>query len=157
MRLLISLTLFILCSSSLAATSTQLPAGTITCPSVQKLYKDRKNMNWEAHGGWLSHQQSFADKVSRFLGAQWQGANVGSVYCLYQGDNRLTFMIHLQYNKLAFTPSGGKWQKKKHGYQNCISEKQSDCYFKPMTQQSNKNVYQVADQLKGGSPQELGF
>jgi hypothetical protein len=157
MRSFICLMLLITSSITLAAPNMQLPSGTIACPSVQNLYKIKSTMNWKANGGWLSHQQSFTTKVSHFLGAQWRGANVGNIYCLYQGSNNLTFMIHLQYNKLAFLPSGGKWGKNTHGYQNCISHQQSDCYFKPMIKQSTKNIYDIADHLKSGSPQEVGF
>ncbi len=85
-----------------------VPKGYLTCPEINKLQKDPNKMIWSAKHGWKSYLPSFASYLNKFLGAQWQGVNVGNITCLYQSDEKMTFPVSLEYNLLVYMPVGGK-------------------------------------------------
>lgn len=143
-----------------AATEAKLPKGAMLCPAPDELTKDPDAMTWQAKGGWRSFDKSFADSISIFLGAQWQGVEVGNVVCLYQSSDSSTFSVVLQYGSLTYQPIGGKWSKNLGGYENCKSKKRKDCYFTPKPDaKASGTLYQQAEQLKNdsGGQQEQGF
>lgn len=120
----------------------------LTCPPIENLVQDENTLHWGAdQGHWRSYSISFAHEIKRFLGAQWNGANLGTVYCLYQG-NPTTFTIKLQFDTLSYSPSGGKWSKDLGQFKNCISEDQADCPFVPLQKEAPKTLYQQLDDLK---------
>ncbi|ATN75315.1 T4SS-associated protein EirA [Coxiella burnetii] len=150
----------LLATESAAAPATlvsPLPKGYLTCPEISKLQKDPNKMTWSAKNGWKSYSSSFASHLNKFLGAQWQGVNVGNITCLYQSDEKMTFPVSLEYNLLVYMPAGGKWSKNLGGYMNCVSHDQKQCIFKPQIQAKTGNLYQEVGRLKGTSQQEIGF
>lgn len=143
-------------TASSASTPTTLPSGFMLCPKISELHKDPK-MIWMANGGWKSFSPSFSTQIGQFLGAQWQGVNVGTVSCIYKGTEQMAFPIVLQYNNLVFAPSGGKWGPNLGGYINCKSTARADCAFKPQVENKPGNIYQQVDQLKQSGQQEMGY
>lgn len=114
------------------------------CPNVADLVppdmnaKDQR-MFWYAPGGWKSNT-SFETQVTQYLGAQWTGAVVGVVICIYQTAGNTNFPLTLQNNKLMQAPTGGRWivsQEKKQdpttqaiqNISNCVSTDPNDCPF----------------------------
>ena len=135
-----------------------LPPGYLLCPPLSALHKNAKTLVWStAHSDWRSFSTSFADHLSEFLGAQWQGVNVGSVACLYRSPDKITFPVVLQFNRLVYEPKGGQWGKNLGGYVNCFSHHRHDCIFKPQPNEKVGDIYQTINKLKGSSQQELGF
>jgi hypothetical protein len=140
-----------------APTHPMLPQGYLLCPKISSLHKDPKKLIWFAQGGWQSFSPSFATQIGHFLGAQWQGVNVGNISCVYRGKQQMSFPIILMYNNLVYMPQHGKWTKNLGGYTNCKSMNRSDCPFKPRTRVKSGNIYQQARQLKESAQPEMGF
>lgn len=134
-----------------------LPPGYTMCPSISELHQDPVKMIWFAHNGWKSFSPSFSKTIGSFLGAQWQGVNVGTISCVYRGTEQMSFPIILTYNNLVFAPTGGQWTKNLGGYTNCKSTERKDCIFKPKTQPRSGNIYQQASELKGTNQREMGY
>lgn len=150
-----SLIILMLClCSAISIAATQTPAVTtiaknvVFCPTSNSLKKDPQTKTWSAQQGlWKSYEISFVDKVGQFLGAQWAGANVGQLTCIYQGNNKNTFPILLIYHTIVYAPSSGRWSPNLGGYANCKSELQQDCPFRTRLQSSNEDVNQQLDQM----------
>lgn len=140
-----------------AAEPQALPPDYIACPKISDLHKNTIKMIWFANGGWKSFSPSFSAQIGEFLGAQWQGVNLGNISCIYRGTDQMAFPIILQYNNLVYAPSGGKWTKNLGGYTNCKSTILKDCIFKPKPQPKPGNIYQQASQLKGSHQPEMGY
>lgn len=134
--------------SSSFAFANKLQPGEMICPSINQLQKDPVKRVWFALNGWLSFSPSFSNKIEKFLGAQWQGVNLGTIACLYQGNEKLSFPIILQFNRLVTLPSGGQWTKDLGGYANCRSNQQIDCIFKPEQKPKAGSLSKQLDELK---------
>lgn len=140
------------CSTAALAENSKLPAGYIKCPKISQLKKNPSKMAWTAPGGWKSSNASFANKLTKFLGAQWQGVNVGNIICLYQSNNAMTFPVLVRFNHLVYAPKGGKWGKNLGDYANCKSNHPSDCLFKPKpTKTKTANIYQELSKIKSSN------
>ncbi len=118
------------------------------CPAIQSIKKNNKTLNWYAPGGYKSYETSFASKVTSFLGAQWVGANVGQITCVYHSQQHSTFPILLVFHTLTYQPKSGRWSKNLGGYFNCKSHKQKDCPFSVRLQSKPKDLYQEIEKLK---------
>ena len=142
--LLLSLT----CCVTLFAQTRQTINDEMLCPQKEELIKDSDTQYWgtkEHH--WRTHTMSFSNEITRFLGAQWNGANIGTIYCLYKGSE-LTFPIKLEFDTLAYSPNGGKWSKDLGQFKNCIASDQTDCPFIPMKPNTQKTLYEELDSLQ---------
>jgi hypothetical protein len=128
---------------------TQVTLSTVYCPLPTDLIKN--GLFWgTAVGGWKSYSESFDANVSRFIGAQWVGINVGKMVCIYKGNLALSFPITVQNDTLALAPSGGLWGKDLGGYRNCHSSNPADCPFIVKAQSVNINqIYKSLDFFKG--------
>lgn len=141
------------------------------CPDVSDVHKNPVKGNWTSQqpdGSWQSYDRSFATSLTKFAGAQWSGANVGQLTCIYNSEQQFTMEgkpvtqqtipVLLVFHTLTFEPSGGKWQKVQkngrfiHGLRNCYSLKQSDCPFKINAKPPVGNIYQEAESLKTEAP-----
>ncbi len=120
----------------------------LICPPISHLVQDQETLYWSAdEGHWRTYSLSFAKKIDRFLGAQWNGANLGTIYCLYRGE-AMTFPIKLQFDALAHPPSGAKWSKDLGNFKNCLSSEQEDCPFVPLQKAPPKTLYEQLDDLQ---------
>ncbi len=116
------------------------------CPPISAIYK--KNALWWAHESWRSYSQSFVEKITRFVGAQWVGVNLGHIICLYRGQEAFTFPISLQRSTLIQEPTSGHWEKRPNGYLVCISNKRSDCPFPRQKQEKTINLQKILESIK---------
>lgn len=157
----------LLIAAGVLATASPLVADTppetatyVNCPEVSALQRNPDTMIWTAKGGWKSFDQSFSDTLDHFLGAQWQGQNVGAVTCLYQPTDHSTFPIVVYYYRLAYEPTikQGHWNKKKGGYVNCQSHDVKDCSFIPMPKSKQQDTNKALESIPVQTPsKEQGF
>lgn len=140
-----------------SSTGSQIPARYLSCPKINDLKKDPIKMVWFAKDGWLSYAASFATHIDKFLGAQWQGVNLGKITCLYASNQKMTFPIALEYNLLVYQPTGGNWTKNLGGYVNCKASNQDQCMFMPQIEPKVGDVYEQASQLFKNRKKEIGF
>lgn len=126
------------------ANGTKTTIQTFYCPAPSELNKN--GLFWgTAAGDWKSYSESFDNKVTGFVGAQWVGINVGKMVCIYKGNISMSFPITLQNDTLAQAPTGGLWGKDLGGYRNCHSVNMADCPFIVKTQSAN--IQQIYDSL----------
>ncbi len=133
----------------------------IYCPEITTLTRNPKTLKWSAPGGWKSHAQSFATKLTTFTVAQWQGVNIGHVTCVYTGTPKGTFPVLMIGSSIPITPKGGKWkyEAKKH-YSNCVSKSIYDCPLIVQAKQPKGDPYEEALKIKSNassSPSMEGF
>jgi len=101
------LTTFCLCLNAYAedADACYLPlAGASVCPDISTLKYNKSNNQWTADVGWKSPTGSFTTNITRFLGAQWKGVQMGHLICLYQGPNVNEFPVGLHKNIIVQNP-----------------------------------------------------
>jgi hypothetical protein len=114
-----------------------------------------------------SYDLSFATSLTRFVGAQWVGANVGQITCVYHSQQEFTMKgqatiqktlpVLLVFHTLAFQPTNKNWKRASRGVYNCVPGKngRSDCPFKINIKPKTGDVYQEAESLKTTAPQPL--
>ena len=100
---------FLLMSNILAwgdsAETCYLPLkGASICPQVSDLKRNAKTNEWSTDSGWKSTASSFTTSVTKFLGAQWKGVQMGYMLCLYQGPNTNEFPIGMHKNVVVESP-----------------------------------------------------
>ena len=99
---------------------------------------------------------SFVDKVDKFVGAHWQGVNIGQLTCLYSGEPSGTFLIKLVSNHIFHFPlgiPGSNWSKAQGGFINCISTSTELCPLVPLVKHKQGSMIDQAMQLqKQGLP-----
>lgn len=142
--------------STTSSDKTHKPKNIVFCPPISTLRKNPIKMNWTAPGGWKSYDISFIEKVSKFLGAQWNGVNIGQITCVYSAAKKHVFPIKLIFHTLALEPSDGKWTKNLGGYRDCFSIKQKNCAFKVRTKPKPKDIYKEAESLKSNNNSSQG-
>lgn len=149
----ISAALLIALSHPIATAASQAPAEanfipkTVQCPETKQLQRNPKTQTWSAvNGQFKSYDPSLANGVAAFIGAQWVGAQLGQITCLYSVTPKTNFPILLAYHTLALTPSGGAW-KQGTGSINCVSANQNTCRF-IVRIHKQENIYQEAADAK---------
>ena len=128
---------------------------------ISQITKDPIKMNWHANtqdGYWKSYHSSFATNLTKFVGAQWVGENLGQIFCVYQSEQHYTLQaqttvqptlpVILVFHTITHVPSGGKWTHPKRGLRMCQSPKQEDCPFFVNLKPKIGNIYQEAESLK---------
>ena len=121
------------------------------CPAVKDIVKSKQNHWGTAGGNFRNFQTSFAKKLDKFVGAQWQGANLGYITCVYKPHDASLFYITLLFNKLTYQPSTDKtkWVKSKKGpWFNCHFEDQKQCPFIIRPEPQKQDVYKEAESLR---------
>ncbi len=157
--ILLTIAAFLFCTNSCAAngdTSNGVVVKIFFCPAISSIKKNLSERTWSAPGGWKSYDMSFMTHITSFTGAQWNGATVGQITCVYQGIPKTAFPVLLVYHTLALEPSPGQWTKKiksvwgknQGGYRNCFSKSQLNCPFKVRLKSQQDNIYQGLENLK---------
>jgi hypothetical protein len=126
------------------------------CPEPKHLVK--KDLFWQTPNGWVSYGESFDKHVTKFIGAEWKGINVGKIICIYKGDKLIGFPIALEqkHTTLVPMPTGVQWGKDLGGRKECfaVNNNIKDCPFifeKPV---EAGDVYEELDFHRGKS---LGY
>lgn len=116
------------------------------CPPISIIKKNPVTLAWSTiDNRFASKTTSFADSLTRFIGAQWTGVNVGQLTCLYRTSPAHTFPVILNFNTLVTTPTGPHWRAAEAGYINCISPNNdpSDCPFSTQRAPAKQDLYDV--------------
>lgn len=126
----------------------------VYCPAVEQVMHDPKTNLWGI-GDWVSGEPSFEKSLVSFQGAQWVGANLGTVICVYKSDNVTSFPVTLQNTTLSPMPDGPNWGKYENGRKNCppyTSEDPvdiHDCpFYFPKKENKQEDIYQQLDFFK---------
>ena len=123
----------------------------IKCPAPGDLIKDPQTNRWSALGLWKGSDESLITQVTTFLGAQWQGINLGQPFCVYNGEPSGTFDIVLAYHTFAITPRSGGWQANANQtILKCLSHNIDDCIFQVRVAPKELSIDQQLDQIKLG-------
>ena len=142
MKKIVSAVVFLISFSGVAFAA---PASSPSfCPHLSQIKKnpDPAKQNWTAEtkqGEWKSYDASFATKLVKLMGAQWNGENLGQVTCVYKAVQQFNLQgqlttqraipVLIVYHSLVFQPTGGKWKHSGHGIYNCYSHHRRDCPF----------------------------
>ena len=122
---------------------------TITCPPVSDLVLT-SNRYWASKDAtFRNFDISVSNQIDGFLGAQWEGTNIGRIACVYKPHPPEVFLITLLYNDLAFLPTGKNWKATNNGrWYNCKSNNIIACPFSIRAKPPKENLYNEALQLK---------
>ncbi len=156
-------------SSDLSATSTNneifkiSDATTVplTCPSPSQLVKTKDNL-WQFGQFWRSFEASFAQKLNRFQGAQWQGSEAGNIICIYtyaapnstgDKDKDFTFPVEIYFTGYTKLPDDKtqrqNWVQVKNNYFNCLQPDVKSCPFLAYVKNTKKiDYYKTAIELR---------
>lgn len=147
---LLMLTLYLFNSLAFAATDTSPPSTlALNCPPPSAIKKDPVKLTWSAdRNTFRSYDLSFATKVHQFVGAQWNGAEVGQITCIYKTLPKTSFPLLLVFHTLTLNPEGGSWSKNLGGYKNCNALDIKKCPFKIRLKTKQENIYEEAESLK---------
>ncbi len=159
MRYFFSLLTCLLCTGVLAVPLANTPKPNVMhCPTIAKIYHSQQNHWGTSDASFRSLDTSFSHHLDTFLGAQWQGINVGYILCVYKPVERNLFKVTLLYGPLTLQPTSQKWQKNKEGNYNCISTNVNDCPFTPKpAEKSTKSLYQQVLDVNSGTNDNAGF
>lgn len=134
-------------------TPTQTPAKYTTCPLIKDIRKQPDTQTWSNNTGeFRNFDKSFANALKTFVGAQWNGATVGQIICVYLPKNKNVFPVMLTFKTLVYQPQGKKWGKPSQGIINCVSHQQTDCPFRVRTEPKVGNIYDIARELRKTAP-----
>ena len=142
------------------------------CPSFLSL-KLNKAQRWYVKPFWTSYNQSFYNKLSSFLGAEWAGTKdgrIGQMMCLYEGVNHDDFPVVLHYETMTYMPakdpafkavkntfvnwkpsSSSSFSSKQEGESyvlECYSKDPDDCPFYPRITKKQGNIYKEVAGIK---------
>lgn len=135
------------------------------CPDISAFELDAQHYHWStADGNWKSYGLSFAKKLTAFIGAQWDGVNIGQLTCLYAGVPKGTFVIKAVSSHLFYAPTKANdnhWSTPQDGFINCKSHEQKQCPVRPVYKKKKVDLIEQAESLKqsAGSiaPKEYAF
>lgn len=126
---------------------------TFYCPPISALIKDTKSKTWHTKNGlFKSYSLSFDQSLQKFLGAQWNGATLGQLTCIYKGPLKENFPVLLIFHSLVLEPETKNWHVYAMGIKNCISRKQKACPFIPRTKPKDSGVDQFLQDLERNKP-----
>ena len=129
-------------------------AAILHCPNVESLTFDSDQMTWSAPNDFKSFNTSFEKKVKSFLGAQWTGAGLGQIFCVYSGDDKFGIPIVLAHNVISLEPKpsdNNSWGEKKGNYYNCVSNEPKNCPFLVRVKAPEKTLSEEFDSIKPGT------
>ena len=125
---------------------------TLSCPQPAALTKNLQTNRWSAlNGNWKGTTTSLASQIKGFVGAEWQGINLGQIFCIYKGVPAQTFAIAITYHTLAVTPQKGRWTgNKHHNLYKCISNQIKECLFQVRMKPKALSLDQQLAQIRPG-------
>lgn len=172
---LLSSLFFVFCTINAQEPETSAPLKTaqskssepiiLTCPDLPELSLDPASKrwqvpNWQADGQWTSPDPSFAVQIKQFLGARWQGVEIGQIICIYQGSGAYSdnvFPISLYYNTYVYQPNlkdprAQNWQENSsNGTFNCYAKEVRNCPFQVRVKNPAPDLYDELFNLKKNS------
>ena len=145
--------------------------GASFCPKIDELYRDKKEI-WQSKSGWKANEPSFVPEITRFIGVQWKGVNIGRAACIYTGSSKAEFPVSLYLNIIVKNPKDitdnarhtpqGEDKKKLYtplgddkGNLNCFSSNNNICdcpFFRyQVKQESSRDIIFSIQKINGQS------
>lgn len=127
----------------------QVKQNRYTCPSIKELYKT--NMRWKTDNGWQGYQDSFANEIKSFMGAQWKGVGIGRVICIYSPKDDNEFPIQIATTQLIIRPEYAYWENNpKSDEINCKSSTSNpcDCQFSFYKEEKETDIDKIVESIK---------
>ena len=124
------------------------------CPTTESLTYDTDTMMWSAPNDFKSFNTSFVEQAQTFLGAQWTGAGLGQIFCVYAGPDKLALPIVLAQNVISFEPKpsdDNSWGEKQGNHYNCISKNSINCPFFVKIKVPEQTLDEEFNSIKPGS------
>ena len=120
------------------------------------LIKDKSTNLWASpDAAFKSFNSSFVDSLDSFVGAQWGGAGLGQIFCVYVNSrDKLSLPAVLAYNVVAVEPTQSddlSWEAKQGQTMNCHSTDTSKCAFQVRTKPKEESLSDVFDTIKPNS------
>lgn len=141
---------------------------TALCPHMSEITKDPQSGSWIAKtkaGSWRTYHSTFSTKLTQFIGAQWSGANVGQLFCVYASEQRYMMNGSLQiqrtspqllaFKTLTYQPTGGQWKRASRGIYNCNSLVRHQCKFKARSKPPEGDILQQVESFKSDKSNEV--
>jgi len=148
--------IFLITLVCLTYTAMAAPTHILYCPKSTYLTKDPVKLTWSAYqNSFRSYDLSFSKTIDHFVGAQWTGAQVGQITCIYKALPKTSFPVLLIYHALALNPTGGAWTNDLGGYKNCNTLDRKACAFTVQLKPKPINIYKEAERLKSTTPGSL--
>ena len=148
-QLILIVLLLIISLPSIADDIIGTPGPTITCPPLNKIFQNSDRYWGTADGHFRNFDISVSNKLDTFLGAQWQGTNIGRITCVYKPHPPEVFLITLLYNDLAYLPTSKTWKSTQKGtIYNCTSTDVTACPFSIRAKAPKTNIYKDALDLR---------
>lgn len=136
-------------NSPSTGTDRSKPKSVLYCPAIKNITKNPHTLTWSAdQGNYKSYDMSFATSLFKFTGAQWVGATVGQMTCVYSTRPKTSFPVLLIFHTLTHQPEGDAWSKNLGGYLNCNSLKRKSCPFRMLLKRKSGDIYKEAEKLK---------
>ena len=113
------------------------------CPQPEKLIK--KDVKWTTEDAkWENYTPSSATKILGFIGAQWAGIKVGTIICLYQTNEAVSFPVALEQTRsqLIVEPKAGGWSSLVGNRRFCKSASVADCVYFIELPKDISNIYE---------------
>ncbi len=133
-------------------------AAILHCPNTKSLTYNSDTMTWSAPNDFKSFNTSFVKTAQSFLGAQWTGAGLGQIFCVYSGPDsghdQITLPIVLAHNVISLEPkpsNDNSWGVKQGNHYNCISNDPIKCSFLVRIKAPKKTLEQEFNSIKPGS------
>lgn len=142
-------TALLLSSLAVLAVNTAYSEELLTCPQSMELNRDSQQHWWSTKAThdphsqdsnamvnhkWYSTSPSLAEKLGKFVGAQYSGTAEGHIICLYLSDSSThmqSFPVSVHFEGLVVAPKQGEWkQDPTHGgIKNCVSSDPLQCPY----------------------------
>ena len=149
LSLILAMLLIVISLPSIADPPLSQPGPMITCPPLDKIFQDSQHYWGTADNHFRNFDISVSNKLDTFLGAQWQGTNIGRMTCVYKPHPPEVFLITLLYYDLAYLPTGKNWKSVgKGGVYNCTATDVTACPFAIRPKAVKTDLYKDALQLK---------
>ena len=122
----------------------------IYCPKAYNLTKT--DLIWSGNAEaiqWKATEASLSEDAVSFIGAQWDGIQVGSISCVYQGSEDLSFPIVLKNEHIFRMPKHTNWQAETDGMYTCHSDDTQDCPLYPnIEKQAKVDIHELMKGIK---------
>ena len=113
------------------------------CPQPEKLIKE--DVKWTTEDKkWENYTPSSATKILGFIGAQWAGIKVGTIICLYQTNEAVSFPVALEQTRsqLILEPRSAGWSALVGNRRFCKSANTVDCAYLIEPPKDTSNIYE---------------
>lgn len=122
----------------------------IYCPKAYTL--EKHDLTWSADAGkvhWQATDDSLSEEAASFVGAQWDGIEVGAISCVYQDAEAESFPVVLKNDRVFTKPNHANWKAEADGTYTCHNEDPEECPLYPQIEtQAELNIHELMRGIK---------